>query len=501
MTITTPSTTTRRNQDTITAREYLRVSFDTSGRERSNEEQHDDNARAAAELGWALGNPYRDTGSASRHTTKVRDGFDKLLADLHADRFDADLLLLWESSRGSRRVGEWVDLIELCERRGVSIAVTTHGPRTYDPGNPRDRRNLLEDAVDSEYESSKLSLRARRAAAANAAAGKPHGPGPYGYRRVYDPATGAYRGQEPDPVEAPVIVELFERIAAGHSLRAISKDFAARGLVGRRGRPFQPQTLRSMVDSPSYAGIRVHTPGAKSGTPIEQATTVVDGDWEPLVSRELFYAVRARLTDPARKTTRPGRGVHLLSMIARCDVCGDVLAALYRRDVREYRCRSGAHVCVNADLLDSHVEEAMLAFLTRPDNVERLVADDDHDDQLAEARGRVAAVRAELDDLADRVGAGAVSATLAARAEPAILARLHAAEADVATLTAPASLRGLIEPGDDVAAHWAQAPMPARRQIARLLLAPAALGELRVVRSSVAGHRVPIDERVVWQRP
>jgi hypothetical protein len=51
------------------AREYLRVSVDKSGRERSPEEQHADNERAAADHRWALGDPYRDVGSASRYAT------------------------------------------------------------------------------------------------------------------------------------------------------------------------------------------------------------------------------------------------------------------------------------------------------------------------------------------------------------------------------------------------------------------------------------------------
>jgi hypothetical protein len=58
--------------------------------------------------------------------------------------------------------------------------------RVYDPANPRDRRSLLEDAVDAEYESAKLSARAKRAAAAGAAEGHPHGRVPYGFRRLYD---------------------------------------------------------------------------------------------------------------------------------------------------------------------------------------------------------------------------------------------------------------------------------------------------------------------------
>ena len=45
-----------------------------------------------------------------------------------------------------------------------------------------------------------------------------------------------------------------------------------------------------------------------------------------------FYAVREILTDPARKTTRPGRAVHLLSVssAAVCGVCSGPLATSNR---------------------------------------------------------------------------------------------------------------------------------------------------------------------------
>jgi DNA invertase Pin-like site-specific DNA recombinase len=198
------------------AREYLRVSLDRSGRARSLAEQHADHFRVAGEQGWTLmGESYRDESvSASRYSRKTREGFDALIADLEQDRFGAQVLMIWESSRGSRRVGEWVRLLELCEQRAVSIFVTTHG-RSYEPGNGRDRRSLLEDAVDSEYESAKISTRARRAAAANAVAGRPHGRIPYGYRRVFHPQTRVLIAQEPEPAEAEVIAELYRRLIQG----------------------------------------------------------------------------------------------------------------------------------------------------------------------------------------------------------------------------------------------------------------------------------------------
>jgi site-specific DNA recombinase len=242
----------------VTGREYLRVSLDRSGRARSIEEQHHENQEAASARGVMLGEPYKDESiSASRYSTKARDGFGKLLADLERGRFGADELWLWEASRGSRKVGEWVQLIELCEQQRVQICVTTHN-RTYDPANGRDRRTLLEDAVDSEFESGKISARAKRAAAANAAAGKPHGRAPYGYRRRYDERTRKMITQEPEPAEAAMIRELFDRVKAGHSLRSIALDFQARGFRTRTGKVFSPQHLRVLATTAAYAGLRVH---------------------------------------------------------------------------------------------------------------------------------------------------------------------------------------------------------------------------------------------------
>jgi DNA invertase Pin-like site-specific DNA recombinase len=485
---------------TLLAREYLRVSFDKSGRERSNDEQHGDNERAAAEHAWTLAKPYRDTGSASRYATKRRDGFDRLVADLEADRFAAQVLILWESSRGSRRLSEWARFLELLEERGVRVHVTTHG-RTYDLTNPRDRRTLHEDGVDSEYESGKISTRAKRAQAANAANGKPHGRVPYGYRRTYDPTNGRLLGQEPEPEEAKIIVELYDRLLAGHSLKSIARDFAARGIASRNGVPFKPETLRPMALAPLYAGWRSHVPGDMSRQERLRRSTLVEATWPPLVDRATFQAVQAKLNDPSRTTLRPGRARHLLSMIARCDVCGDVVVATFRdKGRRQYQCRGGGHIRIDADDLDTLADAAILTFLTNPANVDKLT-DADVSEALAAARAEVAAVSAERDELADRLGRGEVSVALAARAEAGITERLRAAQRRVEELSTPSALRGLIGPGDDVEARWDAAPISARREVVRLLLAPGLVGQLRVQRVArhTGGVRVPVAERVTWR--
>jgi site-specific DNA recombinase len=207
-----------------------------------------------------LGAPYVDNDrSASRYARKTRDDFARLLADLESDTFGADVLVLWESSRGSRKVGEWVTLIERCEERGIKVFVTTH-ERTYDPANGRDRRTLIEDATDSEYESYKVSTRTKRTAAAEAAKGRPAGVAPHGYRPEYDQRTGRLLNWVENPEESAVPRELFRRLRAGESLGSITRTLAAAGHVNRSGKPFTQQHLRTMATRHAYAGLRAHQP-------------------------------------------------------------------------------------------------------------------------------------------------------------------------------------------------------------------------------------------------
>lgn len=469
------------------------MSQDRSGRQRSVDEQHEDNQRAAAAHGMALGEPYREKNgvSASRYSSKTRDAFGQLLADLETGAFGAEVLMLWESSRGSRRVGEWLTLIELCEECGVKVFVTTHS-RLYDPANPRDRRSLLEDAIDSEYESNKMSARSARAAAAGAAAGRPHGRCPYGYQRVLDPRTGRLATWEPDPVEAPVVVELFERIKRGHSLRGVAKDFDGRGIVNRSGRPFTAPHLRDMLRKVLYTGRRTHR------------GEVLDGTWPPLVSEEIFFAVRRIISNPDRKTTRHGRAVHELSMIIRCDVCGGPLAVTTRTDRPgggpRYQCQFRGCVKIDKAGVDEVVIGVIHAYLSRPDVFEELSASPEDSAEAERVAGELAQLRAQLAEAELEVPASIAEAKTMAQLREGLAARITAAETRQRELTVPAELLSLIEPGGHVAERWRDAPVAARRRAAQILLSPEILGEVRISRSPVPGHRVDAIDRIVWRR-
>lgn len=480
-----------------TGRDYLRVSYDGSGTLRSPDEQHAENAASCAQAAIELvDGSYRESAavSASRYGTKKRDDWDRLLGDLEAGQFAADVLVLWESSRGSRKVGEWVRLVDACEASGVHIYVTTH-EREYNLAVGRDRKTLLEDAVAAEYEVSQTRDRVKRNLAANAAAGRPHGTPPFGYRRIYDDRTGRLVEQVPDEAEAPVVRELYARLKKGDALHAIARDLAERGVTTRSGVRFGPQHLRDMALRAAYAGIRVHdTTGATTGHG-RRLDGSVEAQWEPLVEPETYYAVRAMLTSPDRTTRRPGRAHYLLSMIAVCDVCDAVLVVKRHHGHLAYSCRAASHVIVRMVDLDAYVEETMLVYLGQPAARERWARDAD-DAELAALHRELEAQRLALAEAEREVPADVHEARQFAQLARNAAARVAELEDQERQLATPPALRDMLGPGGDLRTRWAGASVSARREVARLLLAPDLLGQVRVV---PAGRRgVPAAQRVVW---
>ncbi|HJQ44998.1 MAG TPA: recombinase family protein [Amycolatopsis sp.] len=482
------------------AREYLRVSRDKSGEERSQEDQHEENADAAAEQGWTLGDPYRDTGSASEYAQKARGNFTQLVADLRADRFGAQFLIIWETSRLSREVTGWVEMIDLCAARGVRIHVTSE-EHTYDPANGHDRHKLISAANDAQLESFKTSTRITRARAREKRRGEVHGMIPYGYRREYKQVEK--RGklvpksvQLPHPDQAPVVRELFRRFLAGQSLRSITLDFDRRGIRSTRGKRFTQPTLRAMLARPVYAGLRGVNPE-------------VPGQWDELVSTTDFYAVQAILSSRTRNTPRPGaRNVRLLSTIARCAVCDGPMSGKPRHGRDMYSCQYGSHVAVPVADLDAYVTEAVLDYLASDGVAEELTAPPAADGELARVLADKARCAAELAELERDARAGLVSARMATVAEEGIRERLNAAEAAERDLTVPNPLRALfapLAPGDprvadtvrDLVEHnWDDAETPARREALRVLLTPGMLGRLEIVRSPTPRQPCDVEKRI-----
>ena len=98
-----------------------------------------------------------------------------------------------------------------------------------------------------------------------------------------------------DPERAPLVRRAFQEYATGrHTKEQLLKQTSAWGLTNRRGRPLTSQAIGMLLRNRLYAGI-VDVP--------EYGVHAKRGDFEPLISEDLFYSVQAVLSGRLPSTT------------------------------------------------------------------------------------------------------------------------------------------------------------------------------------------------------
>lgn len=489
-----------------TMRPYLRVSDNQRGKSESVREQLAELDEDADGRGWQLGEAYADDGiSASQYAAKVRGDFTKLMADLRTGSFGANILGLWELSRFSRQVDEWAPALRLMEAANVQVWVSDV-QKLYDPRDPDDRATLLTGAVRAEYESAQTSRRVKRTVRQKARAGWMHGQAPFGYRREYDPETGALLRQVIVPEEAAAIRTIFDRLEAGDSLRRITLDLQAAGVRSRAGRPLSEQVVRGMATRDTYAGRRRHSTRAARG----KGGQVYEAAWPAIVEPAQFDAVAAILNNPARRVNRDGQGRHFLSMIAVCDRCDAPMTSSKRGgEPPHLRCHANCGIQVSEELLDQVAFDVIVGYLSRDDVYQELTRKRGDDPELRRVQQRLAEVRRNLVELENELAAEQITPKMAGAAERKWLAEAEQLERQERELSAPPALAAFLGAGGDIRARLEAAPMPARRAVAREVLSPGLVGQLRVGRAKTNRwcdecrkptciHRVA--DRLVWHR-
>ncbi|TVT52133.1 recombinase family protein [Amycolatopsis rhizosphaerae] len=497
-------------------REYLRVSYDRSGHLKSNGEQHSEHVEWVTRRGDRLHpKPYQDSVSASKYGTKSRDDFTRLVADIESGRFKADGLLLWESSRGSRKVSEWASLIEACEERNILIGVMSDG-RVFDPANGRDVRDLLDDANDAQYESYKISKRIRRDRKASVVQGRPHSAPPYGYRPAYD-------GKTRKPVEpwwtvvdeeAAIVKESVKRFLAGEPIEAVARDLTERGVADQNGKPFSAQRLRYLIRNPAYASLRYYGGKDEELRARSEREGGIPGGWPAIISTADHYRVmeivnRRKTVDRNIRNPKSGQGrrAYLLTGIAHCGVCGAPLSGKKRRKDTEdsaYVCLKGC-VRMPVEDLDEFAEQTIFEFIRAKENAHFLSQkDDESNDEVRELTQQISKLRhrqAELSSLLADVDSP-MSPTEIAQAVKVIKGRVTQLERRKAELSSPGRLASILGPSlTDTRRAWGKLTLPQRREAARLLLSEDMLGLLVVFKKTTPRNmKCPAHLRVGFRR-
>lgn len=455
----------------------------------------------AAERDWPIGDVYvDDSRSASRYRKDDREDFERLVADIERGRAKrGDIVVCRESSRLQRDLAVYVRLRDTCWQHGI---LWCWGGRVYDLSKREDRLMTGLDALMGEDQVDIMRGQVLISTRQNAMNGRPHGPGTYGYRRVYDPNTG-------DLVEVvvidecvPIILESVRRVAAGHPLLAIARDYDARGLPSPTGGPWHRNTIRRIATNRAYLGERKHETQEAGET---GEITYYPAIWSAIVKDEdvkVWHRAQAVLADPRRRTSKDSAIKYLNVGIAICDVCESPVKRLKNGGYELYQCvangpdgTKGFHVARAVRKVDEIVEAVLFERLSRPDAVEWIGSEDDSMIEVTRLREELATMNAHLREHYALAAQRKLSAAGLAAVEAQMLPEIQALEKRVETIRIPPSLRGLVQPTTElVEAAWRTLSLPEQRDVIRNLL------EVRILRVGKGQRDVPPQQSVIVRR-
>ena len=255
---------------------YSRISRDAEGLKLGVERQREDCEQLVQQRGWSLFDHYEDNDkSASRHSTKPRPDYERLLHDLTTGRIDG--VVAYKSSRLTRRPEEFESFLHLCDTKTVLAFVAEHIDISTASGLKFARYKAADNAAESDI----ISESVRRAFVQSARDGKPHMTGniPYGFAK--DRVTHV-------PEEVAVIMEMADRVIAGEGLHALANEMHARGVMSKKGRPITVQTWRQILRSPRIAGFRSHH------------GEIFPAVWEPILQPDRWEVLLAGLAARSR---------------------------------------------------------------------------------------------------------------------------------------------------------------------------------------------------------
>ena len=299
----------------------------------------------------------------------LRPGWQQVLTDLGTGAATAVLAEdLDRVARDPRDLEDLIDAIAACGGHARSLT----GSLLLTDGGTSDQvsmaRVMVVMAAKASADTARRVADGRQRSAENGSYGG--GRRPFGY--TIDP--DAPKGRK-TLVVVPAEAEVIRRAAAAilaetaddrKSLAFLARELRAGDVPTVTGKPWSAEVLRDIMLAHGIAGIAVNS---RTGTETADA-------WPAILDMETWQAVRAILTDPARRQ-RPNANAPkwLGSGLYRCGVCKDGGHIGVHGGIRKgpsYACRNGQHLRRAAVATDGYVGEVIAARLARPDAADLL---------------------------------------------------------------------------------------------------------------------------------
>lgn len=461
---------------------YARKSVKDGGRSAARQER--DWRTDCATQGFECGKTFVDPDlSASRFASKPRPDFANLIAHIKAG--NSRMISMWEASRGSRQLHEWIAFLDLCRDMDVLIRIFGEGGHTYDPRRRRDYRDLVNEGLEAHDESSRLSERVTAGIRDAAAQGRPGGHALYGYQRRYgalesgDDDDGPRRReiiQIPDPTEKKIIRQMVADILADNpvSLREQARRLNAAGVPTPSGKGrWSGANIGRLLLNPGLTGDRVH-----------HGVVIARDAWPEIITRDEQRRIRDILREPARLAASEG------SRALKYPLVGAAMCGVCQRPLRSWRARTGLpakYMCKNAgcgkvvgpaEEMEAVVDHVIRARLSQPDGKALFAPKRSTSEEAQRVQREIDDIREHLEEYYRLAETRQLTAEALARVERADLRDIARLEQRRSELETPPALRHLADV--DVAGTWNDLPVFVRReviqQLARVVLSPCGKG-------------------------
>lgn len=282
---------------------------------------------------------------------------------------EADGMIALDLDRACRDPRDLEDLLDVMDHSPVPVESVTGTLRVATSSDRAVARILVSVASKSSSDTARRVADSRHD---SAHAGKKVG----GWRRFgWEPGNLELRQAEADEIR-----HWAEQVLAGVPLRQIALDLRARKVptTHKAEAKWAAESVRSILLNPAIMGKLVYRPAPPAGAPRTSKSRlytpdeiVGDAPWDPIISESDYWQVRAVLTDERRRQGPGNTPKWLLSVVARCGRCDDVIlscAGVGRfKGTPCYRCRSCSGTRRPVEFADTVVIAIITRYLARED--------------------------------------------------------------------------------------------------------------------------------------
>ncbi len=325
---------------------YARYSSDNQ-REESIEGQIRENTAFAEKHGIKIVDTYIDRAFSAK--TDNRPEFQLMIKESNQKHFD--VVIVWKLDRFSRNRFDSAKYKTLLRMNGVKVVSATEAISEGAEGI------ILESVLEgmAEYFSADLADKVTRGMTENALKCMYNGGVlPYGY------CVNTSHQYAIDPVQAPLVLEIFQRYAGGDSITEILEDLNARCIRTNKGNRFNKSSIARMFSNRKYIG------------EYRYRDVVIPDAIPPIVPQELFDRVQVRMEKNKHATSKSkAPKTYLLTTKLYCGTCKSMMVGDSANKpngiiYRYYKCAAAKrHECDRKAIRKDYIEDKVLKGILR----------------------------------------------------------------------------------------------------------------------------------------